>query len=226
MAVLEIRNNEPSLPDELIGASIRKVADALYQTAQMYIEDDDIDEPLAIVLTGAPGIGKTTLANILALKLTGSNFAVITENGKEVGVHRVREYMDTMNESNLFSITGHQCWIINEGDKITDDGQTAFLSLLDQCPANHHIILTSNEDMDNWSERFQTRFEVFPIDSPVSTEITDGLIKRLAPKQLEGNEKLKKAWPQVVSVAAKACGGNVRQAIKELKAWKRKNRIL
>ena len=177
MAVLEIRQSEPSQPSELIGSQIQKTASALWQSADDVLSGED-DYPLAIVLTGAPGIGKTTLANMLALKLTGSNFAVTTENGKEVGVDRVRHFMEHMHDSLLW-VNGHQCWIINEGDNITEAGQVAFLSLLDACPSNYHIILTSNEDLDNWSERFQTRFEVYNIDSPDDDEIAEGLEARL-----------------------------------------------
>jgi len=222
MAVLDIRQSEPSQPSELIGSQIQKTASALWQSAEDILSGDE-EYPLAIVLTGAPGIGKTTLANMLAMKLTGSNFAVSTENGKEVGVDRVRDFMDSMNNSNLFSVTGHQCWIINEGDNITEAGQVAFLSLLDACPSNYHIILTSNEDLDNWSERFQTRFEVYNIPSPTDEEIAKGLEDRLRPE--DDNPKLQKIWPTVASTASAGCGGNVRQAIMEIRAWKRKNRI-
>ena len=74
----------------MIGSQIQKTASALWQSADDVLSGED-EYPLAIVLTGAPGIGKTTLANMLALKLTGSNYAVTTENGKEVGVDRVRD---------------------------------------------------------------------------------------------------------------------------------------
>lgn len=222
MAVLDIRQSEPSQPSELIGSQIQKTASALWQSADDVLSGDE-EYPLAIVLTGAPGIGKTTLANMLALKLTGSNFAVTTENGKEVGVDRVRDFMDNMNNSTLFSVTGHQCWIINEGDNITEAGQVAFLSLLDACPSNYHIILTSNEDLDNWSERFQTRFEVYNIPSPDDDEIAKGLEDRLRPENM--TPQLEQLWPKVAQTASEGCGGNVRQAIMEIRAWKRKNRI-
>ena len=222
MAVLEIRQSEPSQPSELIGSDIQCIASALWQSADDVLSGEE-DYPLAIVLTGAPGVGETTLANMLAVKLTGSNYAVTTENGKEVGVHRVREVMDTMHNSTLFSVTGHQAWIINEGDKITDDGQVAFLSLLDACPANYHIILTSNEDLESWSERFQTRFEVYNIPSPDDEEIARGLEDRLRPDSM--TPQVEAVWSQVAETASDGCGGNVRQAIMEIKSWKRKNRI-
>jgi DNA polymerase III delta prime subunit len=222
MAVLDIRLNEPSQPSELIGSQIQKTASALWQSVDDVLAGDE-EYPLAVVLTGAPGIGKTTLANMLALKLTGSNYAVTTENGKEVGVDRVRDVMDTMHNSTLFSLTGHQCWIINEGDNITEAGQVAFLSLLDACPSNYHIILTSNEDLDNWSERFQTRFEVYNITPPDDEEIATCLEDRLRPENM--TPQLEKLWPKVARTASEGCGGNVRQAIMEIRAWKRKNKI-
>jgi replication-associated recombination protein RarA len=221
MAVLEIRNQEPLQPSDLIGSEIQKTASYLWKSIDEVHKGEDY--PLALVITGAPGIGKTTLANMLALKITGSPYAVTTENGKEVGVQRVRDVMDSMNNSTLFSTTGHQCWIINEGDKITDDGQVAFLSMLDACPTHYHVILTSNEDLDNWSERFQTRFEVYNINAPSDEEIAQGLEARLKPEKW--NKQIADMWPRVAETYAERCNGNVREAIMEIRSWKRQNKI-
>lgn len=214
MAVLEeLRCKEPSEPRELIGDGNNgpiKTARALWRGVDDILVGND-DEPLLAVITGPPGVGKTTIANMIATKITGSRFAVTTENGKEIGVSRVREAKMSMHDSCLFSTTGHRAWIINEGDKITDDGQVAFLSLLDECPRRFHVIITSNEDISDWSERFETRFEVYNITKPLPLEIAEGLTTRLG---VQAN---------VATAAAEQCGGNVRQAIKEIKAWKRKN---
>lgn len=216
MAVLEELNcREPSEPRELIGDGKNgpiETALALWGGVDDILIGKD-DEPLLAVITGPPGVGKTTIANMIAMKISGSRFAVTTENGKEIGVNRVREAKMSMHESCLFSITGHRAWVINEGDKITDDGQVAFLSLLDECPRRFHVIITSNEDISDWSERFETRFEVYNITKPMPLEIAEGLTTRLG---VQAN---------VATAAAEQCGGNVRQAIKEIKAWKRKNRI-
>ena len=120
---------------------------------------------------------------MVALKLAGNRFAVTCENGKEVGVNRVRDAKMEMHESSLFSTTGHRAWVINEGDKITDDGQVAFLSLIDECPSKFHILVTSNEDISNWSERFETRFEVYNLSKPTALDIAEGLTTRLECKQ-------------------------------------------
>lgn len=221
MAVLELRTSEPSSPDQLIGESIRSTTQALLNSADAIINGDY--DPLAIVLTGQPGIGKTTIANMLAVRLTGSAYACSAENGKEVGVQRVRDMMEKMHESTLFSLTGHQVWIINEGDKISDDGQVAFLSLLDSCPSHYHIILTSNMELDSWSERFQSRFESYELSPPEGEEIVSGLVDRLKPSDTEGWEE---TWQEVVEQAVSLCNGNVRQAIKDINSWKRKNQIL
>lgn len=217
MAVLEeLRVREPSEPRELIGDGKNgpmQTAQALWSGADNILTEQE-DEPLMVVLTGPPGVGKTTIANMIALRLAGNRFAVTCENGKEVGVGRVREAKMEMHESSLFSTTGHRAWVINEGDKITDDGQVAFLSLMDECPARFHIIVTSNEDISNWSERFETRFEVYNITKPSALDIAEGLTTRLG---VQAN---------VATAAAEQCGGNVRQAIKEIKAWKRKNQVL
>ena len=215
MAVLQIKESEPSTPNDLFGSGSNQpqhIAKVLWNAVDEVLSSED--ENLAFAITGAPGIGKTTIANMIGIHLTGSPFAVETENGKDIGVQRVREMKMEMYNSSLFSTTGHRCWIINEGDKITDDGQVAFLSLLDEQPSKFHVIVTSNEELDDWSERFHSRFEVYNIVPPSVDELSVGLTNRL-----DVNEK-------VGQVAAETCNGNVRQAIKEINAWKRKNKPL
>lgn len=215
MAVLELKETEPSTPKDLFGSETNQpqhIARVLWNAVDDVLNYED--ENLAFAITGAPGIGKTTIANMIAVKLTGSRFAVDTENGKDIGVQRVRDMKMEMHNSSLFSTTGHRCWIINEGDKITDDGQVAFLSLLDEQPTKFHVLVTSNEELDDWSERFHSRFEVYNIEAPCIDDISVGLTGRLD------------VDPRVGQAAAEHCGGNVRQAIKEINAWKRKNKPL
>ena len=210
--VLEIKTGEPQLPVELYGTGENEpcfVAQALWDSVESTFEEG---ESLAIAITGSTGVGKTTIANMIANKITGSQMAVETDNGKEVGVQKVRDMMMNMHDSSIFSVTGHRCWIINEGDNISDDGQTAFLSLLDEMPSRFHVMVTSNEQLDDWSERFHSRFEVWPVSPPQEHEVIEGLIKRM------------NVHPRVAELAVEQCGGNVRQAIMEIKAWKRKNK--
>jgi hypothetical protein len=49
------------------------------------------------------------------------------------------------------------------------------------------------------------------------------LEERLKPEDM--SDKLEQLWPKVAEAASDGCGGNVRQAIMEIRAWKRKNRI-
>ena len=64
---------------------------------------------------------------------------------------------------------------------------------------------------------------MYNIDSPDDDEIAEGLEARLKPEEM--TPQLEKLWPRVARTASDGCGGNVRQAIMEIRAWKRKNRI-
>ena len=51
---------------------------------------DSPDQPLKLLVSGAPGIGKTSFVNMIARTLTSHPVAIEDVNGKEVGLELVR----------------------------------------------------------------------------------------------------------------------------------------
>lgn len=159
-----------------------------------------------LLFAGAPGVGKTTLAEEIALQLCGNKFGVESTNGRYVTIHLVREWAEDLASSSLFG-TGFKVKVINEVDLCQKDAQDALLSLLDELPAHRAIIGTSNLDPKALTERFRTRFTRFEVRAPADHEI-EALISA------------EYSLPQSVArQIATLCGGNVRAACLDAEAW-------
>lgn len=102
------------------------------------------DFPHAILLYGASGCGKTTLARIVAKRLGASDRDTVEVNGAEArGIDDVRAIQQRMGLSPL----GGKCrlWIIDECHKMSNDAQTAMLKTLEDTPAHCYFILCTTD---------------------------------------------------------------------------------
>jgi replication-associated recombination protein RarA len=144
----------PTGPDDLCGPAAT-VARRLVTKAQKLHDHPDV--PVKILLYGPPGVGKTSIADMVADALSGTRFAVEEFNGKLVTVETVKQWMGTLGACSLFGV--YSVKIINEMDRCTRDAQDLLLSYLDRLPPGRAIIGTSNLQLDLLTERFQTRFQ-------------------------------------------------------------------
>lgn len=171
--------------------------------------DDLRHDPHANVKTllyGAPGVGKTQICERLALNLTGgSPFACESINGKELDLAKVKEWRHAMRYGNIFSEWDVK--IINEVDKASTDAQVLMLTLLDELPPRRAILTTSNLELKNLSERFQTRFMQYAVDAPATEDIVSLLAQRFP--GLHDTE---------YTAIAVGSGGNVRAALADARA--------
>ncbi|MGF1453585.1 MAG: AAA family ATPase [Opitutales bacterium] len=152
-----------------------------------------------------PGVGKTTIAELLAAELTASPWSVEESNGKLVTVETVKGWMRELAFGNLFS--DWTVKIVNELDRCSRDGQDLLLSYLDKLPPGRAFIGTSNLDLGQLTERFQTRFQAIQLEAPASEEIRGFLMERWEVPE------------QVASMIAVGCGGNVRAALADLETY-------
>jgi replication-associated recombination protein RarA len=158
-----------------------------------------------ILLYGPPGVGKTSIADMVADALSGTRFAIEECNGKLVTVETVKQWMGTLGVCSLFGV--YSVKIINEMDRCTRDAQDLLLSYLDRLPPDRAVIGTSNLQLDLLTERFQTRFQSIKLAAPSTEEIAAMLCRH---------------WlvDEVTSLRiAVGSGGCVRAALADLESW-------
>ena len=195
-------NWRPACAEDLIGQA-RRVA--LAQTGKAMRLARDPTATMKLLLYGPPGVGKTTVAELVARELTGTALGIESFNGKEVTVDAVRGWMETLPYGSLFS--NWSVKIINELDRCSKDAQDILLTYLDKLPSGKGLIGTSNLQLDLLTERFQTRFQSIKLTAPGTEEIA---------------EFLRAHWTVPRDAAlriAVGSGGCVRAAMADLETW-------
>jgi len=155
---------------------------------------------LKAMFYGAPGVGKTELARLLAAALGNHPFAIEEVSGLRVNVELVKDWMSTAGVGALFG--DWQVKVVHEMDRIPTAAQDLLLHYLDTLPPRRAFIGTSNLQMDLLQERFQTRMQTWKVEGPSTEEIIAFITDR---------------WPiiprQIAAQIAVGCGGNVRAAL-------------
>ena len=186
----------PSSPEEIIG-SAGQIAAELQRAVKDAI--DNGNAPIKVIFAGDPGVGKSTLANLLikALGVT-SKWAIKRYSGADVSVETVREIAQDLHYKDLFG--AYRIIWIEEADAMSDAAKTRFLLVLDDLPPSVAIICTTNSDSDALKKRFETRFKFYEVAAPEPHEIQSLLIRFGVSKR------------DAVQIATFACG-NVRAAL-------------
>jgi len=190
---------KPAAPDDLIGQS-RTIAKKLIRKADKTMNNGR--HPMKILLYGVPGIGKTSIAQMLAAELTDSKWSIEETNGKLVTIETVKGWMRELAYGSLFG--DWMVKIVNELDRCSRDAQDLLLEYMDKLPPGRAFIGTSNLDLEQLTERFQTRFQSIKLPAPDSDEIRGFLMQRWEVPE------------PVASMIAVGCGGNVRAALADL----------
>lgn len=168
---------------------------------------------LKMLFTGAPGIGKTALADRIAAALTGDGgrYAIESVNGRKLSIHVVADWQRLCATSCMFG-TGWRVFIVNEVDTAPADAQDLLLTFLDEMPAMTAFLATSNLDLEKLTPRFVTRLQRHEVEAPAPEEIAALLVSRGLPAA-------------IAQQMAFTCCGCVRQALLDADAWLNRSEV-
>ena len=89
----------PSCPADFVGQA-GKVAEVLIRKAERLKANPN--QPLKLLISGAPGIGKTSLVNLIARTLASHPAVIEDVNGREVGLDVAREWTRSLAYASMF----------------------------------------------------------------------------------------------------------------------------
>jgi replication-associated recombination protein RarA len=186
----------PKSPAQFIGGA-HAVAKVLAGKAKR-LRLHTVDPRAKVLLYGPPGTGKTKLAEMFAAMLTEHATQIEHTNGRNVDLELVRQWQSADLYVPLF---GHfTVKIVDELDTCPGHAQDLLLTYLDKMPPFTVFIGTSNMQLNQLAERFQTRLQQFKVEAPATNELN----------------RLLARWPigdKYVKHIAVSSGGNVRAAL-------------
>jgi replication-associated recombination protein RarA len=159
--------------------------------------------PIKILLNGPPGVGKSELTAFLAAELRSQPYNRTKLNGTSVKMEWLEDLAASLRLSNWFD--DYRFIWIDEADKIPAAAQVRFLTLLDDLPKKTAVICTSNCELKDFENRFQTRFVTMELEAAPANEVYDLLARLFGPDAVRHDLNLRR-------IAEFSCG-NVRQAL-------------
>ena len=192
----------PSCPADFVGQA-GKVAEVLLRKVERLKATPD--QPLKILISGAPGIGKTSLVNLIARTLASHPAAIEDVNGREVGLDVARDWTRSLAYASMFGPWSIK--VVNELDRCSKDAQDMLLTYLDRMRPGHAFLGTTNLDLTSLTERFQTRFQSVRLQPPDNEVLAAFLARR---------------WGAPITITrqiAEGAKGNVRAAMADLEMW-------
>ena len=192
----------PSCPADFVGQA-GKVAEVLLRKAERLRTNPD--QPLKLLISGAPGIGKTSLVNLIARTLARHPAAIEDVNGREVGLELARDWTRHLGYVSIFGSWSIK--VVNELDRCSKDAQDLLLTYLDRMKPGQAFLGTTNLDLGSLTERFQTRFQSVRLQAPENEVLAAFLARR---------------WPAPITITrqiAEGSQGNIRAALADLEMW-------
>ncbi len=172
--------------------------DTVVFALKQFLRDGNL--PRAILFSGPPGTGKTTLGRILASKLGITQMGLQEINFANArGIDVAREIEQA---SRVMPMSGkNRMFLIDEAHQSTTQAEQALLKLLEDTPPHVYFILCTSEPQ-KLSRAMATRLTTFTL-SLLSAEQIRGIIHDLDPE----------APQNAITAVVEASGGSARSAI-------------
>ena len=141
--------------------------DAQRQQIQSWITDKAIPH---LLLSGAPGVGKTTLAKVLFNELDVSSYDILEINAsRENSVDTVREKINSFVQ--IMPFGDYKYVLLDEADYMSPNGQAALRGVMEMYHTSARFILTCNYP-NRVIPAIHSRCQGFHMDTIDKTEFT------------------------------------------------------
>lgn len=189
---------KPTKPEHFIGKT-GQIARVLFGAIPKLQSEPHLDaRSRCYLFTGPPGTGKSSLAELFALALAGSKFAVEQVNGQSCTVDKVRAWSQQGGYIPLYGKVVVQ--LVDEIDAASLAACNELRTYLDKLPPHTVFIATTNKPVAELQEQLQSRFKVHYFERVPAEQISAWLA-----------DKFEMPAHQANRIAA-GCKGNVRAA--------------
>lgn len=135
-----------------------------------------LKKPLALLLYGTKGVGKTVLSYHIASQVAGHETNIEHINGRNVNADVVRRWIEEQSSRPLFGKAIVK--MIDEVDLCTTSAQDLLLTWLDRMTMFNGIVATSNLNVKDLTERFSSRFMQVLVGSPSPQDVVHIIMNR------------------------------------------------
>lgn len=167
--------------------------------------------PHAVLFSGTSGVGKTTLARILATSIGASASEVVEMNmAEDRGIDVVRDIQQRLPMRPL--IGKFRVYILDEFHQVTKDAGQAFLKMFEDCPEHVYFFCCTSEPtkITKALTTRLTRIDLRPLNKAELIDIQRDIIVRDTGEFLSNLDAGK---------IADAAAGSARQALVFLEQW-------